>query len=442
MIERYSRPEMSRIFATTARFQTWLDVEAAVSRALERRGLVPAGIADAIERAGPIDPARVEEIEQTTHHDVIAFLSAVSERMGPPGRFLHHGMTSSDLIDTALGLTLRRASMVLRTGLCDLSDVVRARAMEFRRLPCVGRTHGVIAEPTTFGLKLLGWYAELNRQLVRLDEAVLGVAVGKISGAVGTFSHLPPDVEEEVCHRLGLSPEPVSTQVAARDRHATLVMTLAGLSASLERMATEVRNLQRSEILEAEEHFAVGQKGSSAMPHKRNPITAERVAGLARLLRGYAVSALENVALWHERDITHSSVERVILADSFLVVDYQLHLMTRIVQGLIVYPRRMVENLNRAGGIVYSQRVLLALTEAGLPREDAYLLVQRAAHTAWENGGSFRALTEADPEIASRLEPGRLNDCFDLDHGLRHIDDIFRRVLGDDSLGERFEDDA
>jgi len=442
MIERYSRPEMARLFATPARFATWLDVEAAVSRALERRRLVPAGTADAIEKAAPIDPERVDELEKTTNHDVIAFLTAVTEKIGAPGRWLHFGMTSSDLVDTAQGLTLRRASMVLRSGLVDLSRIVRDRALEFRRQPCVGRTHGVIAEPTTFGLKLLGWYAELERQRARLDDATLGVAVGKISGAVGTFSHLAPDVEEEVCHRLGLTPEPVSTQVTARDRHAALLTMLAGLSSSLERMATEVRNLQRSEILEAEEHFAAGQKGSSAMPHKRNPITAERVAGLARLVRGYAVAALENVALWHERDITHSSVERVILADAFLVVDYQVSLMTRIVQGLVVYPARMAANLDRAGGIVFSQRVLLALTESGLPREEAYRLVQRAAHNAWQNNGSFRALAEADPEIVSRLDPGQLDDCFDLDHHLRHVDDIFRRVLGEDALLSTFEDDA
>jgi adenylosuccinate lyase len=442
MIERYSRPEMSRLFSTAARFQTWIDVEAAVSRALERRKIVPAGTAEAIEKAAPIDPARVEELEATLKHDVIAFLTAVGEKAGPGARFLHYGLTSSDLLDTATGLTLRRAGMLVRAGVRDLMAAVRRRALEHRDTPCAGRTHGVLAEPTTFGLKLLGWYAELDRQLSRLDDAVVGVAVGKVSGAVGTFSHLEPEVEDEVCHRLGLSPEPVATQVVARDRHAALVGTLAGLSASLERMATEVRNLQRSEIREAEEQFTAGQKGSSAMPHKRNPITAERVAGLARLVRGYALSALENVALWHERDITHSSVERVIFADAFLVVDYQLAQMTKLVEGLVVYPERMAENLDRAGGIVYSQRVLLALTESGLSREEAYRIVQRSALAAWEQGGSFRDRIEADPDVVSRLSSHELDTCFDLRRNLRHVDDLFRRVLGDDALGLPYSDDA
>lgn len=442
MIERYTRPEMGRIWSTGARFQTWLDVEAAVSRALERRGRVPAGTAEAIERSGPIDPDRVEELELTLKHDVIAFLTAVGEKAGPPARFLHYGMTSSDLLDTAAGLTLRRAGMHLRAGLCQLADTVRHRALEFRDLPCVGRTHGVIAEPTTFGLKLLGWYAELQRQLDRLDRAVLDVAVGKVSGAVGTFSHLEPDIEEEVCHRLGLSPEPLATQVVARDRHAALIGGLAGLSASLERMATEVRNLQRTEILEAEEYFSPGQKGSSAMPHKRNPITCERVAGLARLVRGYAVGALENVALWHERDITHSSVERVILPDAFIVLDYQLHLMNQIVAGLIVYPERMSTNLQRGGGLVFSQRVLLALTECGLSREESYRIVQRNALRAWEEGLSFRELIEADPDVISRLSAEAVDDCFDLGVNLRHVDDLYRRVLGEADLPGRLDDDA
>jgi adenylosuccinate lyase len=442
MIERYTRPQMGRIWSTAARYETWLDVETAVTRALEERELVPGGTASAIEKAGPIDPARVDELEATLKHDVIAFLTAVSEKIGAPGRFLHYGMTSSDLLDTALGLTLRRAGMVIRVGVYDLIGLCRRRALEFREVPCVGRTHGVIAEPMTFGLKILGFYAELNRQLARLDEAILGVSVGKISGAVGTFSHLSPDVEEDVCHRLGLSPEDVSTQVVPRDRHAEMLSTLAGLSASLERFATEVRNLQRSEILEAEEYFSPGQKGSSAMPHKRNPITCERVAGLARVVRGYATAALENVALWHERDITHSSVERVILPDAFITVDYQIDLMYRILDGLVVYPERMRRNLNRSGGIVFSQRVLLALTEAGLSREEAYRLVQRNALKAWEDGGSFRDLVEADGEIASHLSLERLDRCFDLDANLKHVDFIFRRVLGDTFSGGGYEDDA
>lgn len=430
MIERYTRPEMGRIWSTDSRYRTWLAVEVAVTEALERRGRVPAGTARAIAAVESVDPARVDELEATLNHDVIAFLTAVTEKAGPAARFLHFGMTSSDLVDTAQGLTLRRAGMQIRAGLVDLIEVLRQQALEYRHTPCVGRTHGVIAEPTTFGFKLLGFYCEMERHRTRLDEAIAGVAVGKVSGAVGTFTHLAPDVEEEVCHRLGLAPEPVATQVVARDRHAALLATLAGASAGLERIATEVRNLQRSEILEAEEYFAPGQKGSSAMPHKRNPITCERIAGLARLLRGYAVAGFENVALWHERDITHSSVERVALPDAFILLDYQLHLTTRVMEKLLVYPDRMLKNLYRAGGIVFSQRVLLALTDGGLSREDAYRIVQRNALRAWSEDLSFRELVEGDRDIAAGLAPEALDACFDLEHNLRHIDLAFERVLG------------
>lgn len=433
MIDRYTRPEMGAIWSTDGRYRTWLAVETAVTAALERRGRVPTGTAAAIAAVETVDPARVEELEATLKHDVIAFLTAVTEKAGPAARHLHFGMTSSDLIDTAQGITLRRAGMQIRAGLVDLTHVLLERAREYRDTPCVGRTHGVIAEPTTFGFKLLGFWCELRRQLARLDEAVAGVAVGKVSGAVGTFTHLEPEIEEEVCHRLGLAPEAVATQVVARDRHAALLAVLAGLSASLERLATEIRNLQRSEILEAEEYFSPGQKGSSAMPHKRNPITCERIAGLARLVRGYAVAGFENVALWHERDITHSSVERVALPDAFIVVDYQLHLATQVLGSLLVYPERMLANLNRAGGIVFSQRVLLALTEAGASREEAYRMVQRNALRAWAEGLSFRRLAEADTEIAGRLSADALGACFDLDYNLRHIEDAFRRVLGESS---------
>ena len=442
MIDRYTRPTMGRIWSTPARFETWLDVEAAVSRALEERGRVPKGTAAAIEKAGLIDPEHVLELENTLKHDVIAFLTAVSEKIGPAGRHLHYGMTSSDLLDTAMGITLRRSGMLIRAGLTELRQVIRRRALEFRGTVCIGRTHGVIAEPTTFGLKLLGWYTEVTRQLERLDEAILSVSVGKVSGAVGTFSHLDPEIEEDVCHRLGLSPEPVATQVVARDRHAALVATLAGISSSLERFATEIRNLQRSEILEAEEYFSPGQKGSSSMPHKRNPITAERVAGLSRLVRGYAQAAFENVALWHERDITHSSVERVILPDAFCVVDYQLSLMYQLVDGLVVYPERMRTNAGRAGGIVFSQKVLLALTDSGMSREEAYSLVQKNALEAWDDGGSFQDLVMADVEITSRLSPETLDHCFDIDSNLEHVDYVFQRVLGDFGLPGRYEDDA
>ncbi len=439
MIERYTRPEMGHIWSTAEKFRTWLEVEAAVSQALEERGIVPGGTAAAIRAAGPVDPARVEELEATLNHDVIAFLTAVTEKAGPEARYLHFGMTSSDLLDTALGLTLRRAGMQVRAGLVDLSRLVAARAVEFKDLACVGRTHGIIAEPTTFGLKLLGFHTELERQRDRLDAAVADTAVGKISGAVGTFTHLDPDVESDVCHRLGLAAEPVSTQVVPRDRHAALVTTLAGLSATLERFATEMRNLQRSEISEALEFFGSGQKGSSSMPHKKNPITAERVAGLARVVRGHAVAALENVALWHERDITHSSVERVILPDAFITVDYQIHLTARIVERMVVRPEAMSRNLNRNGGIIFSQRVLLALADGGLSREDAYALVQRNALKAWEEEGSFRDIVENDAEITARLSPEALDDCFDLAHNLRNVDAVFTRVLG---AAARKDDDS
>ena len=433
MIERYARPEMARLWSEEEKFRVWLEVELAVAEALEREKIAPPGTAQAIRAGAVINPGRILELEAVLKHDVIAFLTSVSENLGDESRWLHYGLTSSDLLDTALGLRLRRASMLLVEGVRCLSATIRRQALAYRDLPSIGRTHGVHAEPMTFGLKLLSWYAELERQESRLLAAAADVSVGAISGAVGTFSHLDPRIEAYVCHRLGLCPDPVSTQVIQRDRHAALMTTLAGLSASLERFATEMRNLQRTEVLEATEPFTKGQKGSSSMPHKRNPITCERVAGLARVVRGNAMAALENVALWHERDITHSSVERVIFPDSFTLVDYQLHLMTGVVENLVVNADRLEKNLNLTGGMVFSQRLLLALTKAGMLREDAYRIVQGAAMAAWEGGPTFQARILDDPEVNGVLSQDAIREAFDVRGNLRNVGFIFDRVLGEET---------
>jgi adenylosuccinate lyase len=432
MIERYSRPRMAALWSEAEKYRVWLEVELAVVEALESQGLAPPGTAATIRRKAKAEPARVAELEAVLKHDVIAFLTAVSEHLGDESRFLHFGMTSSDLLDTALSLQCRRAAMLVREELRGLSAAVKGQALAHKNTPCIGRTHGVHAEPTTFGLKMLGWYTEIERHDHRLLEAAAGIAVGKISGAVGTFSHLDPTVEEFVCHRLGLSPAPVSTQILQRDRHAALLGVLANLSASLEKFATEIRNLQRTEILEVEEPFTRGQKGSSAMPHKRNPIICERVAGLARVVRGNALVALENVALWHERDITHSSVERIILPDSFLLVDYQLALMTATVKDLNVYPERMRANLDRTGGLVFSQRLLLELTRRGLRREEAYRVVQENALAAWEGGPPFRQRVAEDPRVLEIMKAEEVQAAFDLGYNLRNVDRIYARVLGEE----------
>ncbi len=432
MIERYSRPEMAALWSEEEKLRVWLEVELAVVEALERYGDAPEGTAARIRAGATVNAARAAELEAVLKHDVLAFLTSVSERLGDESRWLHYGMTSSDLLDTALAITARRASMLVREGLRHLAGAVRRRALEHRDTAMVGRSHGVHAEPTTFGLKLLGWYTELQRQEERLMEAAAGMAAGKVSGAVGTFSHLDPRIEEYVCHRLGLTPAPVSTQILQRDRHAAVITVLANLSASLEKFATEIRNLQRTEILEVEEPFTHGQKGSSAMPHKRNPITCERVAGLARVVRGYAVAALEDVSLWHERDITHSSVERVIFPDSFLVVDYQLHLMTGVVEGLVVYPENMARNLERSGGLVFSQRLLLELTRRGLRREAAYAVVQDNARAAWSGGPPFRDRVRADPRVLEVLAVEEVDGIFDLSYNLRNVPRIFDRVLDEE----------
>ena len=428
MIDRYRRPEMARIWSREAKYEAWLRVELAVCEVYGRRGLIPADALGRIKARARVSAERIDEIEKTTRHDVIAFLTDLEESLGADSRYVHMGMTSSDVLDTALALQLQQSAELLLAGLVRFRAAVRALALAHKDTLCVGRTHGVHAEPMSFGLKPALWYTEAGRNLERLKRAREAVRVGKISGAVGTFAHVDPDVEEEVCRLLGLEPAPVSTQIVQRDRHAELASALAIIAASLEKVALEIRALQRTEIREAEEPFAEGQKGSSAMPHKRNPVSCEQVCGLARLVRSNSLAALENVALWHERDISHSSVERVILPDSTILVDFMLHQMTRIIEGLQVYPERMKENMDRSFGLIYSQRVLLKLAEKGLPRQAAYELVQRSAMRAWRERTAFRDLLAADPEIMAKLAPAELEACFDPSWYLRNVDAVFRRA--------------
>ena len=428
MIDRYSRPEMARIWSREAKYEAWLRVELAACEVHARRGLIPSDALGRIKARARVSAGRIDEIEKTTRHDVIAFLTNLEESLGADSRYVHIGMTSSDVLDTALALQLQQSAALLLAGLEGFRAAVRALALAHKDTLCVGRTHGIHAEPMSFGLKPALWYTEAGRNLERLKRAREAVRVGKISGAVGTFAHIDPDVEEEVCRLLGLEPAPVSTQIVQRDRHAELASALAIIAASLEKVALEIRALQRTEVLEAEEPFSEGQKGSSAMPHKRNPVSCEQVCGLARLVRSNSLAALENVALWHERDISHSSVERVILPDSTILVDYMLHQMTRIIEGLHVYPERIRENMDRSFGLMYSQRVLLKLAEKGLPRQAAYELVQRSAMQAWRERTAFRDLLAADPEIMAKLAPAELEACFDPSWYLRNVDAVFRRA--------------
>jgi adenylosuccinate lyase len=427
VIARYTLPEMGALWTDATRFRTWLEVEVAAVRAMEETGRAPAGTAEAIRRNARPDPERILEIEATVHHDVIAFLTQVSEGLGPERTWLHHGMTSSDLLDTALALTLVRACDRIGQRLEGIGRRLRALAEEHRRTPMIGRTHGMHAEPITFGLKVLVWFAEVERQHVRLRTAREEVRVGKLSGAVGTFAHLPPEVEARTCAALGLTPAPVSSQIVQRDRHAFLISVLALIAATAEKISVEIRHLQRTEVGEAFEPFGRGQKGSSAMPHKRNPILCERITGLARLLRGYVVPALENVALWHERDISHSSVERVILPDAFIGLDYQLHLLARVLDGLEVDPARMRENLDATRGLCFSQRALLVLTDRLGSREAAYARVQAAAMQAWHERRPLREMLAAG--AGDRLSDADLDAIFDLDAFLRELDPVFARVL-------------
>ena len=436
MIPRYARPAMTAIWSPETRYAIWFEIEAHATDALATLGVVPADAAAALWRwwatKPVIDVAAIDAIEAVTKHDVIAFLTWVAEQVGDDARFMHQGMTSSDVLDTCLAVQLARASDLLLADIDALLEVLRARAIEHKLTPTIGRSHGIHAEPVTFGLKLAGYYAEFARARARLVAARAEVATCAISGAVGTFANVDPQVEAHVAAQLGLTIEPVSTQVIPRDRHAMYFATLGVIASSVERLATEIRHLQRTEVLEAEEYFAPGQKGSSAMPHKRNPVLSENLTGLARMVRGYVVPALENVALWHERDISHSSVERYIGPDATITLDFALARLTGVIDKLIVYPARMQRNLDQMGGLVHSQRVLLALTQAGLSREDSYRLVQRNAMKVWESDGTLSLcdLLKGDPDVTAALSAAAIEEKFDLGYHFRHIDAIFARVFG------------
>ncbi len=428
MIPRYSLPEMSAVWDEQARLRTMAEIEILAAEAMGELGLIPAEAARQIRAKADFDVDRVSEIEKVTHHDVIALVSCLAEKVGPEGRFLHLGMTSSDVLDTALAVQMKRSLEILIAKTDRLIGALKKQALKYRNTPMIGRTHGIHAEPVTFGLKLALFYDEFRRNRARLELALPEVAVGKISGAVGTYAHLSPQVEEIVCAKLGLTPAPTSSQIIPRDRHGVLLCRLAIVGASLDRLATEIRHLQRTEVGEAGEPFQKGQKGSSAMPHKRNPILCERISGMSRLLRGYASAALENIPLWHERDISHSSVERVILPDACLALDYMLDKAAWIVENLVVNPARMKANLEASGGLWASESVLLALVDKGLPREAAYALVQKNALAAWDHGKPFAKLLAADPKVKKHLSAGEIQRLFDLKRALRQVPTIFRRL--------------
>src|SRR5215475_9067388 len=421
---------MGRIWSDQNKFQTWLDVEIAATETLAEVGLVPQSAAKAIREKGGFSVDRINEIEAEVKHDVIAFTTAVAEKVGPESRWLHYGLTSNDVVDTAQALLIKQASAIIREDLKKLRDVLRRRAWEFKDTPMIGRTHGVHAEPITFGLKLANWYSETLRNIDRFELAAEQLRVGKLSGAVGNGAHLDPEYEEKICQRLGLNVAAVSSQVIQRDRHAFYVATLAVIASTLDMMATEIRHLQRTEVREAEEYFSEKQKGSSAMPHKRNPVTCEQISGLARVVRANTQAALENVPLWHERDISHSSVERVILPDSTILVDYLLNKTTNLIDTLLVYPKRMLKNLESTGGLVFSGQLLLDLAEHGMSREDAYRLVQKHAMRAWKEDLKFRELVMKDRQIISKIPVKRLEQAFSLKRQLRNVDKIFGRVFG------------
>ncbi len=420
---------MGKIWSEENKYRKWLAVEIATSETLAEMGIIPAEAVSIIKAKANFSVKRIDEIEKEVKHDVIAFTTSVAEFVGPESRYIHYGLTSSDVVDTALALQLKEASVILMDDLEALLEALKHRAHEHRYTIMVGRTHGIHAEPTTFGLKLTVWYEEAQRNLRRLKNAINQVLVGKISGAVGTFAHLEPAIEEAVCCRLGLHFDPISTQIVQRDRHAEFLAVLAIIAASLEKIATEVRGLQRTEIREVEEYFSPGQKGSSAMPHKRNPVTCEQICGLARVVRSNLQAGLENVALWHERDISHSSVERIILPDSVILVDYLLAKTKNLVEKMFVYPERMIENLNLMKGLIFSGQILLDLTYKGVTREDAYRWVQRNAMRVWNNEGDFRSLVMKDEDIVKHLSPSEIERAFDLNHQIRHVDTIFKRVF-------------
>jgi len=436
LIERYTRPAMGGIWTEENKYRCWLHVEGAASTVLAEDGVIPVDAADAIANEAGFSVARIQEIESEVKHDIIAFTTAVAESLKNKGlesqsRWLHYGLTSNDIVDTAQALQVKAASDLIRNGLTKFLAVLKRRALEFKHTPTIGRTHGIHAEPTTFGLKLLNWFAEMERNLIRFDAAAEDMRVGKLSGAVGTFGHLKPEHEERICERLGLKAAPVATQVIQRDRHAAYISTLALIGSTLDKIAVEIRHLQRTEVREAQEYFSEKQKGSSAMPHKKNPITSEQISGLARVLRANAQAAFENVPLWHERDISHSSVERVIFPDSTILVDYLLAKATDLIDRLLVYPERMKKNLESTGGLIFSGQLLLDLAEAGMLREDAYRLVQGHAMRAWKEDLVFRDEAAKDPAIAALLSPEKLQKTFDYTRQLGNVDAIFKRVLKD-----------
>ncbi|HEY5330128.1 MAG TPA: adenylosuccinate lyase [Acidobacteriaceae bacterium] len=433
MIARYTPPAMGQIWSEESKYRNWLRVELAATDVLSRAGIVPSEAATALREKAQFTVERIHAIEAETRHDVLAFTQAVAESVGPEARWLHFGLTSTDVVDTAQALAFVEASALIRAGIERLMEVLKKRAVEFKDTPCIGRTHGVHAEPTSFGLKLLLWFSEMQRNLRRFDAAAEDLRVGKISGAVGSFGHLSPEHEEAICAELGLRHAEVSTQVLQRDRHAAYVGTLAVLCSTLDKIATEIRHLQRTEVREAEEFFSPKQKGSSAMPHKRNPITCEQISGLARVVRGNSQTALENVALWHERDISHSSAERVILPDSTILADYLLDKTATLIEKLLVYPKRMLKNMELTGGLIYSGQLLLELASAGMSREQAYRVVQSHAMRAWQDDLNFREEISSDPEITRLLSPEKLAQAFDYRRQLRNVDLIFARVLGPDT---------
>ncbi len=431
MIPRYTRPEMGRIWSDENKYRSWLAVELAATETLAAAGLVPKSAAQALVKKADFDLARIHSIEAEVKHDVIAFTTAVAEKVAntEASRWLHYGLTSNDVVDTAQALQIKAASVIIAAALEELRDVLHRRAHEFKHTPMIGRTHGIHAEPITFGLKLANWYAEITRHIERFARAAEEMRVGKLSGAVGTFAHLEPEYEEQICARLGLQPAAISSQVIQRDRHANYVATLAGIASTLDKIATEIRHLQRTEVREAEEYFSEKQKGSSAMPHKRNPVTCEQISGLARVVRANAQAAFENVPLWHERDISHSSVERIILPDSTILIDYLLAKTTALIDKMFVYPQRMLNNLESTHGLVFSGQLLLDLAEAGMSREDAYRLVQGHAMRAWQEDRNFRELVYADKQITSKIPKKTLDHAFDLQRQLRNVDKIFARVF-------------
>jgi len=430
MIERYSRPEMAAIWSTENKYRKWLVVEVLACEAWAKLGRIPKPALANIKKKADFDSGRVDEIEKVVKHDVIAFLTDVAEHVGDDARYIHMGLTSSDVLDTALAIQMGEAADIIISDIARLMEVLKRRAFEHKDTAMIGRSHGIHAEPTTFGLKMALWYDEMKRNLKRMEDAREVAAYGKVSGAVGTFANVEPFVEEYVCKKAGLKPAPVSTQVVQRDRHAQYVGALAMVAASLDKFAVEIRHLQRTEVYEAEEYFSKGQKGSSAMPHKRNPIASENISGLARVVRANALAAYENISLWHERDISHSSVERVILPDSTILVDYMLARFTGIMDKLLVYPDNMTANLNRMKGLIHSQRVLLTLTDKGLSREVAYRLVQGNAMAVWEKGKDFKTLLKADKEIRKSLSAAEIDECFSLKYHTKNVDYIFKRVFG------------